>query len=336
LLTNHSSQRFQADPGLHEVIWTSAEYNIKETTADVLVIFDCCHAGELERSVRSPFSRRAFEYLAATSAKSTTRKPGKESFTTALIWSLEQLAANHESGFSTQELLRTISHIAPDFPKDQIPRLSERFPTCLRKIVLAPLNSEANKKAMENSDAENEEDMLTSRQDLSIRFVFNQQITDVMVKELASGLGRLTNESEVKAKAILWEGINSTPPLTFTQNNPMVHMVAQTWLGRVKSRRKTIPMVMIPQPKVPKIAEASNTTPEATHSPLSIDGSSVATPTPIKMVADAEVEDSHTLDEDESTQFLHEAVTPSKKRGRDRGSQEAITPKKRKRSSPRK
>lgn len=72
---------------LHEIVWNSAEHNIRATRSDVLFIFDCCYAGELEKNVRSGFARQAFDYLAATSDKSTTRKPGKHSFTTALIWS---------------------------------------------------------------------------------------------------------------------------------------------------------------------------------------------------------------------------------------------------------
>jgi hypothetical protein len=121
---------------MHEVVWNYAEHHIKETQCDVRVIFDCCHAAELEKSVRGLIPR-AFEYLVATSASSTTRKPGPASFTTALIWAFKRLVATGNS-FTTQDLVAKVYN-APGFPADQSPRLSERGPLCTRRIGLAPL-----------------------------------------------------------------------------------------------------------------------------------------------------------------------------------------------------
>ena len=146
------------EPDVHEVVWSSAEQIIQNTKGDVLLIFDCCHAAELEKSNRG-FKRRAFEYLAATSAKSTTRKPGPQSFTSALIWSLKHFAKEGKS-FSTTDLINTITTKAPNFPENQEPRLSERHGTCLRRIVLAPLTKTGKEKALSTGAGNEEENVI--------------------------------------------------------------------------------------------------------------------------------------------------------------------------------
>ncbi|KAH8198233.1 hypothetical protein TruAng_007617 [Truncatella angustata] len=229
-LTGSTSLRTEDDSELHEIVWSSAEHNIKKTRADVLVIFDCCHAGELERNVRGHYNLRAFEFLAATSAKSTTKKPGKESFTSALIWSLTRLV--EQGSFSTQELLRTIQNEAPYFPEDQSPRLSERQPSSQRKIMFAPLTDDYVKKATEASKADDEEDFDDEmRQDLLLRFVFDKDITESMVTEIARHMQHLIRDRDIKAKTVSWEGINMLASLRYKNA-----MVAQPWIRYFSNR----------------------------------------------------------------------------------------------------
>lgn len=187
----------------------------------------------MERNVRSNFTRRAFEYLAATSAKSTTRKPGPHSFTTALIWALNNLVAAGEK-FSTQELLTKIVN-APDFPEDQSPRLSERGPACLRRIVLAPLNNDA---VSDVSDTNPQDEEEGPREELSVRFVFNKRITEKMVTGLSVELRRLISEGDFKATTILWEGINSVNLIQFKDlaTQFSTHRWAHRWLNQVRSK----------------------------------------------------------------------------------------------------
>ncbi len=101
-------------------MWHRAENLIKDSWGDVLIIFDCCAAGNLGRDIgaRGLWASRAFEFLGATSAEETTPEPGPNSFTSGLIWALEQLAVN--DGFTTSELLRKITE-APKFPQNQYP-----------------------------------------------------------------------------------------------------------------------------------------------------------------------------------------------------------------------
>lgn len=90
---------------------------------------------------RGRWAHRAFEFLGATSAEDTTPEPGPNSFTSALIWALEKLAA--EEGFTASELLRKIT-CAPNFPKNQVPVQCDRDKPSLRKIVISPLLEHGN------------------------------------------------------------------------------------------------------------------------------------------------------------------------------------------------
>jgi len=319
--------RPEYDKELTEILWSSAEHNIRGTGADVFVIFDCCHAGELERNVRGHFARRAFEFLAATSAKSTTRKPGKHSFTSALIWSLSELLG--KGSFSTQELLRTIQNDAPDFPEGQSPRLSEREPS-QRKIMLAPLTEESVRKAIEASQSEEEEPPNEEmKHDLLLRFVFDREITKSMVTEMASHMQRLIHERDIKAKTVFWEGINAPPPLQF-KDTTMIAQLAFHHFGKSlhrirKSRQEASPIEEVlalddselVQPKTRPLSDnldpmrevASNAAsrgklPSAEASdlfsdeavqglsgPPSVDGSFVTTPDPRRLTAEPEIGD---------------------------------------------
>lgn len=76
------------------VLWKCTAANLENLRADVFENFDCCYAGDL--GIVRASDRRLFEYLGATSAGSTTRGLGKHPFTSGLLWTLEQLAENHE------------------------------------------------------------------------------------------------------------------------------------------------------------------------------------------------------------------------------------------------
>ncbi|TGO24997.1 hypothetical protein BPAE_0090g00410 [Botrytis paeoniae] len=194
---------------LHEIVWSSAEHNIKNTQSDVLVIFDCCNAGEMDRSVRgSDFTRRAFEYMAATSQNSTTRKPGPKSFTTALIWALKELVRSKPGKrFSTQELIQKI-YRAPNFPDTQAPRIIERGPIgCLRKIVLVPLDQQS-KPGVQGENSTGQIDEI--KETLNLRFVFNGRITNKIVRKIAKGLTNLISGGDFVASTVLWDGINTS------------------------------------------------------------------------------------------------------------------------------
>ncbi|KAF7531834.1 hypothetical protein G7054_g8499 [Neopestalotiopsis clavispora] len=235
---------------VNEVVWNSAEEIIKQTKADVLVIFDCCYAGDLELAVRAHLPSRAFEYLAATSSNSTTKGPGPHSFTSALIHSLSSLVKDGGS-FSTQQLVSGILE-APGFPKDQGPRLHERLHS-RRKIFLSALTPKSVNRAIE-AKAAPEKPREEPSQDLLLRFGFNN-INDKTIREMAQFLRGAITSKEIKAKTISWEGIdmpvasqlsfqeivNAQPGLRYFRNK----------LRQIRNGIDTAEKVL--QPKVPKV-----------------------------------------------------------------------------------
>lgn len=167
-----------------------AEFVIQDTCSDVLVIFDCCNAGEMDRGVRvAEFADRAFEFIAAaTSHGSTTRKPGTHSFTKALIWAFKQMIHSKPGQqFSTTELVKKISD-APNFPKQQSPELIERVQIpCLRKIALAPLDIQPERVILEGRITER---MSQTKDIFNLQFVFNK-INKPIIKRLSKYLSEL-------------------------------------------------------------------------------------------------------------------------------------------------
>ncbi|TGO63707.1 hypothetical protein BCON_0011g00490 [Botryotinia convoluta] len=180
----------------------------------------------MDRSVRgSDFTRRAFEYMAATSQNSTTRKPGPKSFTAALIWALKELVQSKPGKrFSTQELIRKI-YRAPNFPETQAPRLTERGPIGpLRKIVLVPLDQQSKSGVRgENSTGQTDE----IKETLNLRFVFNGRITNKIVRELAKDLTILISGGDFVASTVLWDGINTSSSTKKRFRDAVSHVIVQ-------------------------------------------------------------------------------------------------------------
>jgi hypothetical protein len=295
---------------LHEIIWNSAEHNIQNTKADVLVIFDCCNAGEMERNVRgSAFTRRAFEYMAATSHNSTTKKPGPHSFTAALIWALKEMVrCKPGKRFSTQELLLQIFH-APNFPQDQSPRLTERGPTgCLRRIVLGPMDNE---NALEYEEEDSAQSPIVIQNTLNLRFVFDRPIDMKMVKDLAKDISNIISQRDLGASTVLWEGIN-TPEATL-----QLLKFATTWRNFAK-RRRTGSTSGIERPRISTVLPtvASTTRPMPHESSMSPEESMIGTPiaeqlplSPVPVIG---------MDSD-ATHAIDDASQSSKKRKSDDG-----------------
>ncbi|PQE30538.1 homeobox domain containing protein [Rutstroemia sp. NJR-2017a WRK4] len=225
-----------ANKDLHEIVWNSAEHSIQHTFGDVLVIFDCCNAGEMERNVRgSAFTRKAFEYMAATSHNSTTRKPGPNSFTTALIWALKEMIRRKPGKrFSTQELLSQI-YKAPNFPDNQSPRLIEGGLTpCLRKIVLGPVDFEH---GLEYDEEDSAPSQKVTQNFLNLRFAFDRAITTKTVKGLAKDISHLMSQRDLGISTVLWEGINSARADLTARDIQRVKSAASVWQDYTKKRR---------------------------------------------------------------------------------------------------
>ncbi|KAK8127031.1 uncharacterized protein PG998_002790 [Apiospora kogelbergensis] len=253
---------------LHEIVWESAESNIRETKADVLVIFDCCHAGELERNVRGHWQHRAFEYLAATSAKSTTRKPGPRSFTRALIWSLDHLVKTR-AHFSTTELLRTIHNDAPRFPR--------KHEAKTKAAATEAATSQSQQK--DSDDADDGSASGERRHDFLLRFVFDCEITEEMLKTIASHMKDLIKNGEINAKAVSWEGSNGVNYRDAVLTQPWLRHFASS-LSRMRRGGERSPAQ-----EAASLLSAGSDAPSSPRSEMY-----VATPTPEPARLSAEVE----------------------------------------------
>ncbi|KAF7506054.1 hypothetical protein GJ744_012301 [Endocarpon pusillum] len=187
---------------LNEIVWHRAENLIRDSLGDVLVIFDCCAAGNLGRdiTVRGPWPRRTFEFLGATSAGTTTPEPGPSSFTTALIWAFEQLST--VEGFTTSELLQKTTQ-APNFPPMQVPVHHDRDKPSLRKIVISPLLRD--QKAQTEIAAKESNTPAVRLEFLDLRMLLSCHPTEENITEIARTLkDMLKTKSLSIARHIEW------------------------------------------------------------------------------------------------------------------------------------
>lgn len=99
--------------------WFKVERALKWVKADVLVVFDCSHAGLLCRDA-SRQGMGLIRYLGSCETIQKTHPAGVSSFTAALCWALEQLSTE-SAYFLTQFVHKTIEY--KSFPTEQYPVL---------------------------------------------------------------------------------------------------------------------------------------------------------------------------------------------------------------------
>lgn len=99
--------------------WKDIETTLGKADADVLVILDCCCSGVLRCPTMEGQTdggpRRKFQYITACTADQLSRSAGPQSFTTAMIWALKELAV--EPGFTVRRLVRRLVSYE-DFPRE--------------------------------------------------------------------------------------------------------------------------------------------------------------------------------------------------------------------------
>jgi hypothetical protein len=121
--------------------------------------------------------------------------------------------------------------------------------------MFAPLTEESVETTIQDSDTDDEDYFdEEKRQDLLLRFVFDQDITTILIEEIASHMKRLINERDIKAKTVSWEGINMPTTLQFKELKDV--LVAQPWirhfsnsLSRIRNRLEASPIKEVPPPE---------------------------------------------------------------------------------------
>jgi hypothetical protein len=216
---------------LNQIVWNEAECLINGTDADMLLVFDCCHAGQLAGTTTREFSNKIFEFLGATQANSTTKAPGAESFTSALIWALKAFS-NDVGGFTTSQLFTKILE-APDFPLDdgQRPCLTERGYHSLRRLRIAAVpDTESELDATPTRDTEEPTEIECF---FNLSFMFTQCPTPDDISHLCHGL-RETLQPDSKnspAQQVIWRGLFSEDAI-----RPQLSGVAEKVLYKLRQK----------------------------------------------------------------------------------------------------
>jgi hypothetical protein len=213
------------------IVWEKAEELIgMAKKSDVFLIFDCCHAGKVTvPEFRQPFTTRNFEYIAASD--SLTRRPGKHSFTAALIHALEHLSHDPD-GFTTQRLWRAIRQ-APNFPKGQVPVLDERHGYCSRRLLLGPLSADEVEKS---PTIENQNHKLNARFDLCLQLMFDDLPSTSQMITFCRSLKAMINSKELCATQVNWKGMHRSGETEAMEDaHASAYFIGKYW--RAKARR---------------------------------------------------------------------------------------------------
>ena len=208
--------------------WNEVEHTLGKTTSDVLVIFDCCHAGLLCRpAVRG--RRRSFYYVAACKEDQVTRSCGRRSFTTAMIWALEQLA--HSSGFTVTKLVHKLMEYE-NFPRDE--QEAVVYPSRFgpgAEIWIAPKSLKqpdaASFLAQDISPNSKPKDATPTTSILDLRFHFSHHASPDHIEETAMALKDFLETR----KSLRFHRI------TFIDHTSLIEGPARHWLRLIREKR---------------------------------------------------------------------------------------------------
>lgn len=179
---------------------------------DVLVIFDCCYASDIQRSLG--FGNKAFEMLAASNRNTTTPGPGPISFTGDLIKSLKELLEEREGNpFTTHDLL---TKITPKRPIGLEPALHNRrfnIDVALqgRHILIAPHKTQLQTRPEDFLSYYPEASNLTLTFELGHRSLDGKQL-----ERLAKNLPGVFKQAQIPLRRVHWRGIEARNSLRST------------------------------------------------------------------------------------------------------------------------
>ena len=201
---------------LSRVLWEEVEHQLERAHADLLVIFDCCHAGLLANDdPRGPPPTRIFEFLGATLHNKKALGPGESSFTSALVWALEQLV--HEpDGFTTSQLRAKVRK-APNFERSrQEPVWSPRGRNpSLFRLKICPLdqypvlNSSPLDHRLSDTVLVPEAPEENNQIYLQLQLTFDNKPSKQHISALAEGLKNIVKYQDVPLKQVRWKGLST-------------------------------------------------------------------------------------------------------------------------------
>ena len=163
----------------------------------------------------------------------TTRVPGHDSFTSALIWALKSLVKEKENGrFTTVELRNKIKADAPDFPEDQNPVLVPRLkqPSTVR-IMLHPLQKKGlNEQGLVNQLTLKKAASLDpfKRHTLTLHFDFGNKPSQIHIETIGRELNGVFRRTDIGVSRIRWGG----------RRQSMVARAAKSFSDTLKKHRR--------------------------------------------------------------------------------------------------
>lgn len=179
---------------------------------DVLVIFDCCYASDLQRSLG--FGNKAYELLAASNRNTTTPGPGPISFTRDLIRSLKELIQERKGNpFTTFDLLNKITPKRPIGlePALHNRRLSIDVTLQSRHIQIAPYKAQVPTRPQDFFNHYPEASNLTMTFELGHRL-----LKDAQLERLAQSLPGVFKQANIPLRRVHWRGIEARSSLRST------------------------------------------------------------------------------------------------------------------------
>ena len=172
-------------------IWNSAERPLLEDAdCDVLAIMDTCFASNIWKGLKD--TRRAYLLLAASGHDKQTAGPGPNSFTTALIKSLEDsLKENNTGSFAVRALCDRINLYRRGTKANNQSQVLDRLKSYSTFINLTPLrNSSAERK--------DEFEIERTRAFLTLNLSLTEALDEKATKALAKDLSQAAKKHRVK------------------------------------------------------------------------------------------------------------------------------------------
>jgi hypothetical protein len=211
--------------------WNKVEEKLRDedVEGDVLTILDTCYASNLvTKSGRQ--ETKKFELMAASSINETTARPGKNSFTRALIDGLKELLDKQKEPISTFRMVQTINL---NTKRRDTAHVWARNPHNDQHIFLAPLKSHTPDKTKPSTSLPTPGGYLTLKFGLRDPCLNKEQI-EYMTKLMATAL---CNKSMIGLRKLEWLQMKPAPP-THLDRVASVLYAAKQWKKVVKERKQ--------------------------------------------------------------------------------------------------
>ena len=214
--------------------WDTAEKTLMDDVlGDVLVIFDCCYASDIQRNLTH--GNKSYEMLAASNRNTTTPPPGPRSFTSDLMKSLKELLQERDRNpFTTYDLLTKITSKRPIGLEPALHNRRFRVDAGLRSrhILIAPHKPQ---------DEARPDDSLSPTSDasnLTLTFELGQRSLDREdLDRLTERLPKIFKQARIPLRRVHWRGLEARTSL---RHKVLAIAGMRRHLNRVRKRRSML------------------------------------------------------------------------------------------------